>query len=55
MEKLNISVNLETDPDPKFSGNGLNSVFLLNCVGPLSAFFVPIFTYFVFKFILWKY
>ena len=55
MEKLNINVDLEIQPDPKFSGKGLTSIFLLNCVGPFSALFVPLLTYYVFKFILWKY
>ena len=34
MEKLNIRVDLEIQPDPKFSGKGLTSIFLLNFVGP---------------------
>ena len=55
MEKLNISVEFDMHPDPKFSGQGLTSVFLLNCIGPLSALFVPLITYYVIKLILWKY
>ncbi len=39
---ITIGKQPELKSDPKFTGHGIDSLFLINAIGPLSAFIPPL-------------